>query len=84
MSKIIFTFSTVLLFTVTIQSVLSCQLLVPSQYLSGCIFDRLNVMAPRTGTTINGQCCNRAVPKQEFIEQPYVYFQNAYEVILCL
>lgn len=72
-------FLTILL--LSMKSASSCRLLVPSEYLSGCIFDRLNVMAPRSGLTVNGQCCNRAVPKTEFIEQPYVYFQNAYEVI---
>lgn len=62
-------------------AVLSCQLLVPSELLNGCIFDALAITVPSTGFSITRETCNLAVDKSVFQEQPYVYFNNADEVI---
>lgn len=66
--------------TIGLQPVSSCQTLVPAELLNGCIFDALTITVPTTSFTIARDSCNDVVDKEEFQEQPYVYFGNANEV----
>lgn len=70
------------LFVIYVSKVFSCQTLVPVELLNGCTFDSLTLIAPSTGFSINRDCCNDVISKGEFLEQPYVYFNNANEVNL--
>lgn len=55
----------------------SCRTLVPDDLLNGCIFDGLDIEAPSTGFQFTQLMCYDVVHRDEFREQPYVYFSKA-------
>lgn len=57
-----------------------CRLLVPAELINGCIFDPMILSNPTTQFSINRETCNAMVNKDNFNEQPIVYFGRAKQV----
>lgn len=73
---------TVLILSISLTIVSSCQMLVPPELLNGCTFSPLVITSPIHGYTVNRFNCNEVVNKDAFTEQPYVYFSNVDEVLI--
>lgn len=61
-----------------------CQIAAPPEMLSTCSFDPLMIMVPSSGFVVNQENCDSLIPKETFVETPFVYFVNAVEVFYCL
>lgn len=75
----IFPLSVCVIFLLIKQSV-GCRLLVPSEFLNGCIFDPMIVSVSHAGFSITRENCNAVVGKDVFAEQPLVYYGRARSV----
>ncbi len=75
---------TIIVFSICLTIVSSCQMLVPPELLNGCTFSPLIITNPVNGYTVNRFNCNEVINKDVFTEQPYVYFSNADEVFFLL
>lgn len=58
----------------------ACRLLVPAELINGCIFDPMILNNPETQFSVNRETCNSIVNKDNFKEQPIVYFGRAKQV----
>lgn len=50
---------------------------IPANFISGCNFDFLNLVNPSTGFVIAEQNCGLEVDRTTFLEQPFVFYDEA-------
>lgn len=53
---------------------------VSGYIVDGCYYPPIMISVPSTGFTISQQTCGLLIPKETFIEQPFVYYPDAKEV----
>lgn len=75
----IFPLSVCVIFLLIKQS-FGCRLLVPPEFLNGCIFDPMIVSVSHAGFSVTRENCNAVVAKDTFAEQPLVYYGRARSV----
>lgn len=54
---------------------------VSAYIVDGCYYPPILISVPSTGFTISQQTCGLLIPKETFIEQPFVYFPDAKEAM---